>query len=99
MSNIDFIYGDTDSIWVRDYGPWFIFEGTTQAIVDTEYNRPRPNDDLIPQVIGADWGLNVYGMTPETTGGNHMSDGLGMSMSTELVYNENGKSALNTDDL
>jgi agmatine/peptidylarginine deiminase len=33
--------------------------------------------------------MSVYGMPLEHTGGNHMSDGLGMSMSTELVYNEN----------
>ncbi len=90
MSNVDWIYGPTDSIWTRDYGPWFIIDGNgDQGIVDHIYNRPRPNDDLIPSVIGSDWGIPVYGMDLEHTGGNYMSDGRGVAMSTELVVNEN----------
>ncbi len=89
MSNIQYFYASTDSWWTRDYGPWFIFEEKTMAIVDHIYNRPRPNDDEIPSELGAEWGMAVYGMPLEHTGGNHMSDGLGMSMSTQLVYNEN----------
>jgi agmatine/peptidylarginine deiminase len=89
MANIEFIRASTDSIWTRDYGPWFIFEGENLAIVDHVYNRPRPNDDLIPSKVGTAWGLDVYGMDLEHTGGNHMSNGLGTSSSTELVYIEN----------
>jgi agmatine deiminase len=100
MANVQFILAPTNSIWTRDYGPWFIFEDNTLAIVDHIYNRPRPYDDLIPQVIGAQWGLDVYGMDLITTGGNHMSDGLGMSMSTRLVYDENpGKTPAQVDSI
>ena len=90
MDNIHFILASTNSIWTRDYGPWFIFDGEgNQGIVDHIYNRPRPYDDLIPQVIGSEWGIPVYGMDLVHTGGNHMSDGLGVSISTHLVYDEN----------
>ncbi len=89
MKNTQFIIAPTNSIWTRDYGPWFIFQDEQLGIVDHIYNRPRPLDDVIPQVIGSEWGLAVYGMDLITAGGNHMSDGLGMSMSTRLVYNEN----------
>lgn len=90
MANTQFIIASTNSIWTRDYGPWFIFDGNNEmAIVDHIYNRPRPLDDQIPWTIGAEWGMNVYGMDLNHTGGNHMSDGLGMSMSTRLVYDEN----------
>jgi len=90
MDNVYFILAPTNSIWTRDYGPWFIFDSDgNQGIVDHIYNRPRPQDDLIPQVIGSEWGIPVYGMDLEHTGGNHMSDGLGVSMSTRLVYAEN----------
>ncbi len=90
MANTQFVIAPTNSIWTRDYGPWFIFDGTGDlAIVDHIYNRPRPYDDLIPGVLGAEWGMTVYGMDLIHTGGNHMSDGLGISMSTELVYDEN----------
>lgn len=90
MGNVYFIMAPTNSIWTRDYGPWFIFDGTgAYGIVDHIYNRPRPLDDQIPWVIGSDWGVPVYGMNLVHSGGNHMSDGLGMSMSTRLVYDEN----------
>ncbi len=89
MDNVDFLIASTNSIWTRDYGPWFIFEDGQLAIVDHIYNRPRPLDDEIPWTLGSEWGLDVYGMNLNHTGGNHMSDGLGMSMSSELVYNEN----------
>lgn len=90
MSNVFFIMAPTNSIWTRDYGPWFIFDGAgNYGIVDHAYNRPRPLDDEIPWEIGDDWGVPVYGMALTHTGGNHMSDGLGMSMSTRLVYDEN----------
>ena len=62
LANIDFIHASTDSIWVRDYGPWFIFNDSQLAIVDHIYNRPRPQDDVIPQTIGTEWGLEVFGM-------------------------------------
>lgn len=90
MANTSFIIAPTNSIWTRDYGPWFIFDGSGQlGIVDPIYNRPRPDDDVIPGVIGSEWGMTVFGMSLETPGGNHMSDGLGRSMSTWLVYDEN----------
>ncbi|MGB2988465.1 MAG: agmatine deiminase family protein [Candidatus Zixiibacteriota bacterium] len=90
MANAFFIIAPTNSIWTRDYGPWFIFDGAgNYGIVDPVYNRPRPLDDLIPGVIGTEWGVPVYGMDLTTAGGNHMSDGLGTSMSTRLVYDEN----------
>ena len=89
MDNCEWLFGATNSIWTRDYGPWFIFEDEQLAIVDHVYNRPRPLDDVIPQTLGTAWGIPVYGMDLYTTGGNHMSDGLGTSISTELVWEEN----------
>ena len=89
MANTQFLIAPTDTYWTRDYGPWFIFQDNVMAIVDHVYNRPRPNDDVIPQAVGTAWGMSVFGMDVEHTGGNHMSDGLGTSMSTVLVYNEN----------
>jgi len=90
MANVDFLIASTNSIWTRDYGPWFIFDGNDRlSIVDHIYNRPRPLDDEIPWILGDDWGMDVYGMNLIATGGNHMSDGLGISMSTVLTYNEN----------
>ena len=47
-------------------------------------------DRADPTFWGRAWGhVGDFGMDLITTGGNHMSDGLGLSSSTELVYNEN----------
>ncbi|MFO7625769.1 MAG: agmatine deiminase family protein [Candidatus Fermentibacteraceae bacterium] len=91
MGNTGFIIAPTNSIWVRDYGPWFItLPDGTQGIFNYEYNRPmRPQDNLIPIVIGAAWGIPVYSSEIIHTGGNYMSGGLGESMSTTMVYTEN----------
>jgi len=90
MSNVDWIFASTNSIWTRDYGPWFMIDGDgDQGIVDHIYNRPRPQDDLIPGVIGSDWSIPVYGMDLEATGGNYMTDGRGVSICTRLTLDEN----------
>jgi agmatine deiminase len=91
MSNVDYIYAETNSIWVRDYGPWFVLlEDGTQGIFNYTYNRPRPDDNNFPVVVGSTWGIPVYTSTIEHTGGNYMSSGFDQAMSTELVYDENG---------
>ena len=79
----------SDSYWVRDYGPWYIFEDRNPAIVDNIYNRPRPNDDEISGVFANFWNIPMYGMRLEHTGGNMMEDGRGHGVSDDLVFQEN----------
>lgn len=89
MNNVTFINAPTDSYWVRDYGPWYIFEDREPAIVDNIYNRPRPNDDNISGVFANYWNIPMYGMNIEHTGGNMMEDGRGNGVSDDLVVQEN----------
>ena len=89
MSNVTFVNAASDSYWVRDYGPWYIFEDRNPAIVDNIYNRPRPNDDNMSQVFANFWGIPMYGMRLEHTGGNMMEDGRGHGVSDDLVFQEN----------
>ncbi len=89
MSNLTFVNAQSDSYWVRDYGPWYIFEDRNPAIVDNIYNRPRPNDDNMSQVFANFWNIPMYGMRLEHTGGNMMEDGRGHGVSDDLVFQEN----------
>ena len=89
MSNVTFVNAPTDSYWVRDYGPWYIFEDRNPAIVDNIYNRPRPNDDNISGVFANYWNIPMYGMNLQHTGGNMMEDGRGHGVSDDLVFQEN----------
>jgi agmatine/peptidylarginine deiminase len=90
MDNVSFMIAATDSYWTRDYGPWFIFDGNGDySVVDFVYNRPRPNDNLIPQVFANQLGLPYYGMNLTQTGGNYMCDGIGTAAQTTIAYTEN----------
>ena len=95
MDNVTFVNAPTDSYWVRDYGPWYIFEDRNPAIVDNIYNRPRPNDDNISGVFANFWSIPMYGMNLEHTGGNMMEDGRGHGVSDNLVFQENGNNETN----
>ena len=95
MDNVIFVNAQTDSYWVRDYGPWYIFEDRSPAIVDNIYNRPRPNDDNISGVFANYWQIPMYGMNLQHTGGNMMEDGRGHGVSDNLVLTENNNNETN----
>ncbi|MBN3036012.1 MAG: agmatine deiminase family protein [Bacteroidales bacterium] len=90
MGNCTFLHAPTDSYWVRDYGPWYIaFGNDSIGIVDFIYNRPRPDDDVIPLRMAEFLGISYFAMDLVHTGGNYMTEGWGISASTELVWQEN----------
>jgi agmatine/peptidylarginine deiminase len=95
MSNITYYNMSTDSYWVRDYGPWYIFNDLEPAIVDNVYNRPRQNDNMVPIYMGQQLGLTVYGMNLTHTGGNMMEDGRGVGVSDNLILEENNNNETN----
>ncbi len=95
-TNVSFIADEFNSVWVRDYGPNSIYlnDVETLAFVDWIYNRPRPKDDAVPEVIADFLGIDNYCTTnvPNDlvhTGGNFMADGLGVAFSSQLVLQEN----------
>ena len=90
MGKVQFLVRNNDSMWTRDYGPWFIFDGNGDlGIVNHTYNRPyRPNDNLIPYHFGQENEIPVYSHSMYHTGGNYMTDGAHISSSTRLVYDE-----------
>ncbi len=96
-TNVSFLEGGFNSIWVRDYGPNSVYRNDVDSLylVDWIYNRPRPKDDALPVLVGNFMNLPVLATTtaPEDlvhTGGNFMSDGLGTGFSSYLVMEENG---------
>ncbi len=105
MDRVEFLVEPNNSIWVRDYGPWFVFDGAGRlVIVDHVYNRPsRPADDLIPVRFGAQQGIPVVRHDMWHTGGNYMTDGEHIASSTDLVYTEaayaNGMTPAEVDQL
>lgn len=97
LSNILFLEDDYDSVWSRDYGPETIYKNEVDSLflLDWIYNRPRPQDDAVSDVVGVAKNIAVYSTTQAPndlvhTGGNFMADGFGTAFSSELVLDENG---------
>lgn len=101
MSRVKFFVRTTDSIWIRDYGPRFIYlgsngpeQGKVRGIVHHTYNRPtRVNDNAFSGWFGAS-GLGarkhpVYELGLTHGGGNYHLDSVGRSFATVLIQNEN----------
>lgn len=88
----------TDSIWMRDYGPRYIYEGNggpggdlgVRAVVDHTYNRPRPNDNLLSDYWSSIRSEPQYQIPLVHGGGNYHLSAAGDSYSTRLIANENG---------
>lgn len=94
--NVDFLQAPNNSIWVRDYGgsPCYLNDVDSLVWVDWIYNRPRPLDDVMPELFGQYFDMPVYSTTTAPndlvhTGGNFMTDGLGLGFSSNLVLEEN----------
>lgn len=96
LTNCYFYITSFNTVWSRDYGPWctYSIDGDTLGFVDFKYNRPRPNDDVIPGYLAAKWGYPLYQTISGRdslahTGGNFMVDGFGTSFRSRLTEIEN----------
>ena len=94
--NVVFLNASLNSVWSRDYGPWSAYTNDVDSLItiDWIYNRPRPQDDLVPVAISNYLGTPLYQTTTAPwnlihTGGNFMTDGLGTGFSSNLIVDEN----------
>lgn len=96
MENVLVVDGAYDSIWIRDYGAHTVYGewNDERVLVDWLYNRPRPNDDAIPDLLAETLDIPLYSTTAAptdlmNTGGNWMVDGFGTAFASELILDEN----------
>lgn len=96
LTNIEFINEPTNSIWIRDYAGNTIYNDDVgeRGMVDWIYNRPRPDDDVLPEAHANYLSIPFYATTSGNndlvnTGGNFMSDGMGNAFASELILEEN----------
>jgi agmatine deiminase len=97
MDSVEVVDAASNSIWIRDYGANTVYTeyNDGRVLVDWLYNRPRPDDDAIPDVLAAHMGLELYSTIEApgdlmNTGGNWMSDGYGTAFASKLILEENG---------
>jgi agmatine deiminase len=105
LTNLLFKIAPFNSVWCRDYGPSQIYTNKVDSLlfVDWVYNRPRPQDDIIPEVLANMLNVPIYQTTNEpwrlvSTGGNFMSDGFGNAFSSLLIQIDNPSLSLSQID-
>tara|TARA_Y100000589_G_scaffold21991_1_gene18310 strand:+ start:13616 stop:15271 length:1656 start_codon:yes stop_codon:yes gene_type:complete len=83
------IVRQTDTVWIRDYGPRMIRVGGCRAVVDHNYNRPRPNDDDFNVSFADVLDFDYYRLPLSHGGGNWHANGTGVAAATRLINDEN----------
>ncbi|MEW6071479.1 MAG: agmatine deiminase family protein [Planctomycetota bacterium] len=89
MARVHTMVVTTDSVWIRDYGPRYVYQGDVRSIVDHTYNRPRPNDNVFPTFFAGYIGHAFYEHQLVHGGGNFHLDALDSSFVARLINNEN----------
>jgi len=71
LDKIEYIIQPGQSVWMRDYGPHFIWQDGALAIVDSHYYPSRPLDNFCPTLLGDDYFIcPTYDMGLYYSGGN-----------------------------
>lgn len=89
LNRVVWVTAPSDSIWMRDYGPRFVYRNGRRAQIDHTYNRPRPNDNAIPTVIASLFGERLYDTGLIHGGGNYHLFDNGPAYMTDLIVAEN----------
>ena len=87
-SRVRFLVRSTDTIWIRDYGPRYIYEGECRAIVDHTYNRPRPNDNALNDGMADFMNHKIYELPLVHGGGNFHLNASDLGWATTLGINQ-----------
>jgi agmatine/peptidylarginine deiminase len=89
-----------DTMWVRDYGPFSVRNrGGQPAIVDTHYleDTDRANDDQVPAVMADRLGMDLIRAPIVLEGGNLLSNGEGLCITTVALLASNANRNLAED--
>jgi agmatine/peptidylarginine deiminase len=90
LTKVHFIIMPSDSIWLRDYGPHFIWQDGARAIVDSHYYPGRNLDNYIPTLLADDYFLlPSYDIGLVYSGGNFQPGPNRTGYTTGIVYGDN----------
>jgi agmatine deiminase len=78
-------------LWVRDYGPSFVKSEGRVCVLDAQYwyDPKRPDDDQFPSDLANLLGVDVREVPVIVEGGNLLSNGRGIAVSSTVMINRN----------
>jgi agmatine/peptidylarginine deiminase len=82
----------SNTIWARDFGPVGVQRREGCVLIDTEYaDQLRPQDDAVPRQLARRLRLPVEPARISLQGGNLISNGQGILMTTSRILDENAE--------
>jgi agmatine deiminase len=108
LAQVMFYFHPTNDAWCRDHGPAFLlnYNSKEKAIVDWGYNAwgdkypPYDLDDVIPTLIGNEFGLKVFHPKIIMEGGSVEFNGKGTLLTSKAcLLNENRNPQLNQSQI
>jgi agmatine/peptidylarginine deiminase len=88
---VRFVRVAVDTVWARDYGPAAVKSPLgVGALINAEYERAeRPNDDDVPLAVAPLLGMQTVEAPLRIEGGNLLSNGAGICVTTRKVLDDN----------
>jgi agmatine/peptidylarginine deiminase len=91
-----------ETMWIRDYGPLFVRRSTDgqDVVVDADYERfARPKDDNAPAELASQFNLAAVRAPVSLEGGNLISNGRGVCLTTTTLLARNQERGCDEDGL
>jgi agmatine deiminase len=100
MSKVEFIVVPMNSIWIRDYGPHFIWQNNTLGLSDSHYYQTRQFDNFVPTLLGDEYyDIPTWDMRLYHSGGNFLGGPNQSGFVSSLVNLDNPPAEGFDDDL
>jgi agmatine/peptidylarginine deiminase len=88
--HLHFVEVSHDTMWTRDFGPIVVeARNGSPMLVDAEYDASRGNDDIVPMHLAHLLNLNRVELPLRIDGGNLLSNGRGLVLTTHRLADEN----------
>lgn len=89
VDKVSLLHSDRDSLWLRDYGPVVVHEGPRRRVYDFQYFGAEVDDGQAKKIAKRRWSRTVTELDIRLEGGNLMSNGDGVCLTTEIVLSDN----------
>src|SRR5690606_29289999 len=97
LQNVRFAEVDYDTMWIRDYGPLVVEHVDGPLAIDSVYDVTRYFDERVPGELARLLRVKSAEMPLRIAGGNLLSNGQGLALTTLRLVEENGGEAVDEE--
>lgn len=98
-AGVEFVDWKHDTRWIRDFGPTILHADNLPVAVDWVYDQDRARDDDAPRHIARHSGMACEADSLRIEGGNLLSNGRGLCVTTTAFINQNSILEISDEDL